>query len=193
MKFDSLNKTKARNAAKMIRAGLAHERPGAGVELIKHWPELGIRVGRVAAYIPIHSEIDVWPLMRALADAGYSLALPCIKRQAHPLEFRAYEIGDKLRRGAFGTREPMRNVALVTPDVMLLPLLAYARDGHRLGYGGGFYDRTLQALRNPKNIKGEIFACGVAFSGQEVPTLLTDSYDEKLDGVLTETGFKGFT
>lgn len=192
MKFDSLNKTKARNAAKMIRAKLAAERPDAGVELLHHWSDMGRRVGRVAAYIPIHSEIDVWPLMRALADAGHSLALPCIKRKGHPLEFRAFTLGDKLRRGAFGTREPMRTATLVTPDIVLLPLLAYSRDGHRLGYGGGFYDRTLQQLRNPKNIEGEIFACGVAYSGQEVPTLLTDKYDQKLDGVLTETGFKRF-
>ncbi len=173
----------------MIRAGLAVERPDAGIELIKHWPELGIRAGRVAAYIPMHSEIDVWPLMHAIANAGHSLALPCIKRQAHPLEFRAYDIGDTLRRGAFGTREPLRTAALVTPDIVLLPLLAYGRDGHRLGYGGGFYDRTLASLRK----QGEIFACGVAYSGQEVPTLPTDRFDEKLDGVLTETGFKGFS
>ncbi|MCF6219847.1 MAG: 5-formyltetrahydrofolate cyclo-ligase [Robiginitomaculum sp.] len=189
MKFDSLNKTKARNAAKMIRAKLAAELPDAGVELLRHWPDIGIRAGCVAAYIPIHSEIDVWPLMRALANSGHDLALPCIKRKGYPLDFRVYEIGDKLRRGAFGTREPMRDKPLVTPDIVLLPLLAYARDGHRLGYGGGFYDRTLQKLR----ASGEIFACGVAYSGQEVPILLTDSYDEKLDGVLTETGFKGFT
>ena len=189
MKFDSLNKTKARNAAKMIRAGLARERPGAGVELIKYWPDLGLKSGCVAAYIPIHSEINIYPLMHALADAGYDLALPCIKRKAHPLEFRSYTISDKLRRGAFGTREPLRDKAIVTPGIVLLPLLAYARDGHRLGYGGGFYDRTLQALRK----SGEIFACGVAFSGQEVPTLLSGQYDEKLDGVLTEAGFKGFT
>lgn len=188
MKFDSLNKTKARNAAKMIRAKLAAERPDAGVELLRHWPDVGRRAGCVAAYIPIHSEIDVWPLMRALADAGHELALPCIKRTGHPLKFRAYKIGDKLRRGAFGTREPMRDAALVRPDIMLLPLLAYSRDGHRLGYGGGFYDRTLQSLRT----SGEIFACGVAYSGQEVPTLLTDQYDQKLDGVLTETGFKRY-
>jgi len=197
MHFDSIHKTKARNAAKMIRAKLAGEQPDAGIELLRHWPDVKNDVGNrprrdkecIAAYIPIHSEIDVWPLMRALADAGHSLALPCIKRKAHPLKFRRFALGDKLRRGAFGTREPMRDVKVVTPDIVLLPLLAYARDGCRLGYGGGFYDRTLQSLR----ASGEIFACGVAYSGQEVPTLPTDQYDEKLDGVLTETGFRKFT
>ncbi|PHS76771.1 MAG: 5-formyltetrahydrofolate cyclo-ligase [Robiginitomaculum sp.] len=201
MKFDSIHKTKARNAAKMIRAKLAAEQPGAGIELLRHWPDAGNRARGnrahrdkmcIAAYIPIHSEIDVWPLMRALEDAGHSLALPCIKRKAHPLEFRCFALGDKLRRGAFGTREPMRNVPRVVPNIVLLPLLAYARDGYRLGYGGGFYDRTLQGLRQNKANAGKIFACGVAYSGQEVPTLPTDQYDEKLDGVLTETGFRKF-
>jgi len=197
MKFDSIHKTKARNAAKIIRAKLAANRPGAGVELLRHWPDVGYKPhrdkGRVAAYIPIHSEIDVWPLMRAMEQAGHSLALPCIKRTAHPLEFREFTPGDMLKRGAFGTREPMRSAALVTPDIVLLPLLAYARNGTRLGYGGGFYDRTLAAFRQKETHAGQIFACGVAYSGQEVPTLPTGQYDEKLDGVLTETGFRKFT
>jgi len=188
MNIVSLSKTKARNAAKMIRAKLAGERPDAGVELLRHWPKLDARGGCVASYIPIHSEVDIWPLIDALADAGHSLALPCIKRKAYPLDFRAYDMGDKLRRGAFGTREPMRSAKVVTPDIVLLPLLAFSRNGHRLGYGGGFYDRTLAHLRS----ESEIFACGVAYSGQEVPTLPTGQYDEKLDGVLTETGFKRF-
>ncbi len=188
MKYDSLHKTKARHAAKMIRAGLAAERPDAGVELLRTWPELGVKTGCVAAYMPIHLEINVLPLMRALADAGHVLALPCIKRKAHPLEFRTYNIGDKLRRGAFGTREPLRDAHIVTPDIVLLPLLAFARDGYRLGYGGGFYDRTLQVLRAQK----QIIACGTAYSGQEVPTLPTDRYDERLDCVLTETGIKRY-
>lgn len=196
MKFDSIHKTKARNAAKMIRAKLAEEQPGAAVELLRYWPEVEYGAGNglhrdkkcIAVYIPIHFEIDVWPLMRALEGAGHSLALPCIKRKAHPLEFRNFTLGDKLRRGAFGTREPMRNADIIKPNIVLLPLLAYARDGYRLGYGGGFYDRTLALLRK----SGEIFACGVAYSGQEVPTLPTDQHDEKLDGVLTETGFRTF-
>ncbi len=197
MKFDSIHKTKARNAAKMIRAKLAADQPGAGIELLRHWPDIGNGLDRVkvcvAAFIPIHSEIDVLPLMHALQDAGHTLALPCIKRKAHPLEFRNFTLGDKLRRGAFGTREPMRNAALVTPDIVLLPMLAYARDGYRLGYGGGFYDRTLASLRQIESNAGEIYACGVAYAGQEVPTVPTDQYDEKLDGVLTETGFRTFT
>jgi len=188
MRFNTLNKTKARNAAKMIRFGLAEASPDAGAELLRHWPNAGVRSGVVAAYIPLHTEIDIWPLIYALADAGHGLALPRIRRKARPLEFRTFTIGDKLQRGPYGTKEPKRGAHIIVPDVVLVPLLAYARDGARLGYGGGYYDRTLSALRR----KGKIFACGVAFSGQEVPTLPTDAHDQKLDGVLTETGFKIF-
>ncbi|MBL4852970.1 MAG: 5-formyltetrahydrofolate cyclo-ligase [Robiginitomaculum sp.] len=189
MKFTTLNKTKARNAAKAIRHGLTLARPGAGSELLRHWPLLGIKSGTIAGYIPIHTEIDVWPLMGALVEAGHTLALPRIRRPGHPLTFHTFNVGDKLVRGPFGTKEPVRSAPVISPDVILLPLLAYARDGSRLGYGGGYYDRTLNALRS----HAKIFACGVAFSGQEVPTLPTDGHDQRLDGVLTETGLRLFS
>lgn len=188
MTFSSLHKTRARNAAKMIRAGLAQENPGAEIELIGHWPKLGIKAGIIAGYLPIKTEINPLPLMQALEDAGHTLALPCIKRANHPLEFRKYKTGDKLRGGAFGTKEPLRRAPLITPDILLLPLLAYSRIGMRLGYGGGYYDRTLEGLRKDK----EIIACGLAYSGQEVPTLDTETHDQGLDCVLTEIGFKDF-
>lgn len=187
----------------MIRAKLVTENTGAGVELIKHWPltciknkqeawrERSERQGvynTIATYIPLQSEIDPTPLMHALVDAGHRLALPCIKRKGHLLEFREYNIGDKLRGGAHGTKEPPRSAPLITPDTILLPLLAYSRIGVRLGYGGGYYDRTLAELRS----KRAIFACGLAYSGQEVPILPSDVHDQVLDGVLTETGFKDF-
>ncbi len=188
MTFDSLEKTRARSAAKMIRFGLAKAGPGAGVELIRCWSQAGMKSGIVAGYLPLHSEIDARPLMRALVDAGHSLALPCIKRKAHPLEFRRYGFGDKLRGGAYNTREPLRGAAITEPDIVLLPLLAFARNGMRLGYGGGFYDRSLAVLRSKK----PIFACGLAFAGQEVPVLPTDEFDQKLDGILTEKEFRVF-
>ncbi|PHR57649.1 MAG: 5-formyltetrahydrofolate cyclo-ligase [Robiginitomaculum sp.] len=193
MSFDSLEKTRARNAAKMIRAKLAYEgveaHLDAGVELIGAWPYAKFKGGVVGCYFPLHSEISPLPLMGALVDAGFDLALPCIKRKAHPLVFRSYSFGDKLRGGAFGTKEPKRDKAIVSPDIVLLPMLAFSRVGMRLGYGGGFYDRTLQELRTKK----PIFACGLAYSGQEVAILPTEQYDQALDGVLTEVGFKEFS
>ncbi len=189
MAFGSLEKTRARNAATMIRMKLSLEQGGAApIDLVKHWPQTGVKTGIIAGYLPIKTELDPRPLMKALADAGHELALPCIKRKARPLEFRRYSFGDKLRGGAYNTREPVRSAASVTPNIVLLPLLAFSRNGHRLGYGGGFYDRTLAALRST----GQIFACGLAFAGQEVPVLTTDDHDQKLDGVLTENGLKVF-
>jgi len=189
MAFGALEKTRARNAATMIRMKLSRESCAAPIDIIKYWPQTGVKTGVVASYLPIKTELDPRPLMTALAQAGHELALPCIKRKQHPLEFRRYQLGDKLRGGAYNTREPQRTAVIVTPDVMLVPLLAFSRDGHRLGYGGGFYDRTLAALRS----QGQIFACGLAFAGQEVPVLTTDEHDQKLDGVLTENGLRIFT
>jgi len=188
MKFSSLDKSRARNAAKMIRIEAATNTPGAAVELLRCWPETGIRTGLAAVYLPIQSEIDTSPLSNALVEAGFDLALPCIKRVAHPLEFRRYKPGDKLRGGAYNTKEPLRTAEIVDPDIVLLPLLAFSRDGYRLGYGGGFYDRSLAELRAKK----QIFACGLAFAAQEVPRVPTDEYDQKLDGVLTEREFRKF-
>jgi 5-formyltetrahydrofolate cyclo-ligase len=196
MSFDALHKTHARNAARMIRQQLCGDEPDAGVELIKHWPQLaaaaqdvlGAKPRIIAAYMPLRSEIDPRPLTQALAEAGYDLALPCIKRKHHPLVFRHYEFGDKLKGGAYGTREPQPSAALYVPDMILLPLLAFSRDGVRLGYGGGYYDRTLAELRASR----KIFACGLAYSGQEVPILSSGEYDQKLDGVLSEKYFRKF-
>ncbi len=188
MSYKNLHKTRARNAAKLIRAQLASRQPEAGVELIRHWPEVGQRKGRVAAYIPIGTEIDVWPLMWALHNLGHEICLPVVARPAKPLQFRLWHKGDRLKPGPYGTREPLHTAPLCTPDIVLVPLLAYSRDGHRLGYGGGFYDRTLQELRSP----GQVFACGIGYSGQEVPTLPVSPTDQKLDAVLTESGFKRF-
>ena len=188
MAFIALEKTKARNAAKLIRSRAETNARGAGVELLRFWPEIGSTSGIVSIYLPIQSEIDPGPLSCALENAGFNLALPCIKRAKHPLEFRQYHPGDKLRAGPYGTKEPLKSADIVDPDIVLLPMLAFSRNGYRLGYGGGFYDRTLAGLRAKK----QIFACGLAYAAQEVPLVPTDQYDQKLDGVLTELEFRKF-
>ena len=188
MPFSSLDKTRARNAAKLIRSRAAQKAPDAAVELLRYWSEIGVRGGIVASFLPIQSEIDPRPLAKALVDAGFELALPCIKRAAHPLEFRRYDLGDKLRGGPYNTKEPLKSAGIVDPDIVLLPLLAFDPNGFRLGYGGGFYDRSLAGLRAKK----KIFACGLAYSAQEVPRVPTDEYDQKLDGMLTEREFRKF-
>ena len=187
----AFQKTRAREQAKLRRA--ASLTPDAGPELIRHWPYLMARGQSVAGYWPIKDEIDVRPLMQALQDAGQTVCLPRIVRKAHPLEFRAYKRGDALKGGPYGTAEPVISAPEVTPDIVLLPLLAFTADGRRLGYGGGFYDRTLAKLRaQAEQGARPFFACAIAYSGQETGDVPTDEYDQRLDGVLTPDGFKVF-
>jgi len=93
-----------------------------------------------------------------------------------------------MERGQFNVLYPKTGEYL-KPQLIFAPLLAFTSTGERLGYGGGFYDRTLETLRK----SGEVFACGVAYAGQEVDHLPTDAHDVPLDGILTEDGFKAFT
>lgn len=132
--------------------------------------------------------MDIVPLLEALDDTGEKVSLPCVQGKDAPLSFRQWAKGDTLRLGAFGVREPQFDQPLMVPDLVLLPLLAFTPTGKRLGYGGGYYDRTLALLRR----KGDVFACGVAYAGQEVPDLPTDEHDQLLDGILTERYFRTF-
>jgi 5-formyltetrahydrofolate cyclo-ligase len=182
----AFHKTRARHTATLVRADLADE--GAGVELIKHWPGARFAGKSVALFMPIKDEIDVRPLMDALLAGGQAVALPLIMRKAHPLSFRAYRAGDTLKRGPYGVEQPLKFAPIIIPDVVLVPLLSFGFDGARLGYGGGFYDRTLAGLR----ANGDVFACGVAYGGQEAANIPTDRHDVRLDGVLTERGFREF-
>lgn len=179
-------KTRARGEAKIVRASCHLQ--GAGAELIRHWPAFEMRGKSVAGFWPIKDEIDLRPLLAALADAGHIVCLPRIVRKAHPLEFRQYNPGDSLKAGAYGTAEPFKTEALVVPDVVLLPLLAFTGNAKRLGYGGGFYDRTIAALRSV----GDVLACGVAYAGQQCSDIPTDKYDQHLDAILTPSGYRKF-
>ena len=136
----------------------------------------------VSAYWPMGSELDPRPLMQALDGRGHGLALPVVAGAGRPLVFRAWMPGDPLRPAAFNTREPGPDKAVMTPRVLLVPLLAFDRAGYRLGYGGGFYDRTLAGLR----AAGTALAVGLAFAGQEVESVPRDVNDRRLDWVVTE-------
>jgi 5-formyltetrahydrofolate cyclo-ligase len=137
----------------------------------------------VAGYSPIRSEIDPTPLMRELAGRGARLALPVITVRDEPLQFRGWSIHDKLRRGPLGIAEPLPEAEELVPDVLLVPLAAFDRAGHRIGYGAGHYDRTLERLRALKAIR----AIGLAFAAQEIAAVPALSHDVVLDYVLTET------
>jgi 5-formyltetrahydrofolate cyclo-ligase len=137
----------------------------------------------VAGYSPIRSEIDPAPLMQELAARGMRLALPVIAARDAPLGFRLWAADDKLLRGPLGILEPSPDAAEIVPDIVLVPLAAFDRWGHRIGYGAGHYDRTLARLRDSQ----KIIAIGLAFAVQEIETIPALPHDVALDYVLTET------
>ena len=138
----------------------------------------------VSGYWPIRSEIDPIPLMRRLEGRGARLALPVIAGRDQPLEFRAWTADAQLLRGPFGIMEPSPQSAIAEPDIVLVPLAAFDRAGHRIGYGAGHYDRTLARLRQSK----PVVAIGLGFSVQETEAVPALAHDVRLDLVLTEDG-----
>jgi 5-formyltetrahydrofolate cyclo-ligase len=138
----------------------------------------------VSAFLSIGAEIDTAPLMDELQRSGHRIALPVMVGKGKPLQFRAWAPGDPLRTVQWGIREPGDDAPVLEPDVLLVPLLAFDRTGARLGYGGGFYDRTLRGLRERRSA----VAVGLAFSMQEVDAVPHLDYDERLDWVLTPDG-----
>jgi 5-formyltetrahydrofolate cyclo-ligase len=137
----------------------------------------------VSGYSPIRSEIDPVPLMRTLAGRGARLALPAVMARGKSLTFRAWYAGDQLMLGPLGILEPSPAAAETIPDIMLVPLAAFDRAGHRIGYGAGHYDYTLAHLRKVKPIA----AIGLAFAAQEIEAVPALPHDVALDYVLTET------
>lgn len=136
----------------------------------------------VSGFMPLKSEIDPLPLMRRLAAAGAGLALPVVAGKGLPLIMHAWDLGAPLVSGIWGIREPMPDAPAVDPDVVIVPLLAFDRHGHRLGYGAGYYDLTLTALR----AKRPILAIGIGYAMQEVAAVPITPRDARLDLVLTE-------
>ena len=137
----------------------------------------------VSGYSPIRSEIDPMPLLRKLAEDGAKLALPCVTTRGKSLIFRLFHPNDRLMLGPLGIPEPSPAAAEVIPDIMLTPLAAFDRLGHRIGYGAGHYDYTFAHLRRSKPVTG----VGVAFAAQEIEAVPALAHDVALDYVLTET------
>ncbi len=136
----------------------------------------------VSGFMAMRTEINPIPLMRKLAETGAQLALPAIAGRGKPLIMRTYQLGDELVRGQWGIREPAPQATQVAPDILLVPLAAFDRAGHRIGYGAGYYDMTIHALRAQKRI----IAVGLAFAAQEIAEIPATPRDERLDFVLTE-------
>jgi 5-formyltetrahydrofolate cyclo-ligase len=142
----------------------------------------------VAGYSPIRSEIDPVPLMQKLAAQGARLALPAITARGQSLSFRVWHINDRLLPGPLGIPEPSPAAAEIMPTIVLVPLAAFDRTGHRIGYGAGHYDRTLAQLHKSKGFA----AIGLAFAAQQVKAVPALQHDVPLDYVLTETQLLDF-
>jgi 5-formyltetrahydrofolate cyclo-ligase len=182
------------DAKKELRAA-AIERRKAAFEL--HGPEASRRIAAhgldflgtnpgavVSGFAAIRDEINPAPLMTWLQAEGFRLALPVMQGKGKPLMMRAWSPGDAMSPAAWGIAEPLDDKPTVDPDVVLVPLLAFDTRGYRIGYGGGYYDRTLQRLRKLK----PVVAIGLAYDEQRVDAVPVESYDQRLDWVLTPSG-----
>jgi 5-formyltetrahydrofolate cyclo-ligase len=177
-------KAELRRAGQARRDALPAQLRQAAAEAIAARPfPLAISAGTiVSGFMPLKSEINPLPLMRKLAGAGASLALPVVAGRGKPLIMRGWKWGEPLVGGVWGIREPVPQAPTVDPDILLVPLLAFDRAGHRIGYGAGYYDLTITQLRANKPIT----AVGIAFAAQEIETVPTTDFDAPLDLVLTE-------
>ncbi|MET0630759.1 MAG: 5-formyltetrahydrofolate cyclo-ligase [Xanthobacteraceae bacterium] len=173
-----------RREALARRDALPRELRAAAAEAIAARPfPLAIAPGAVVSgFMPMKSEINPVPLMRKLADAGATLALPVVAGKGQPLIMRAWSLGEPLAAGVWGIREPKPEAPEVFPDILIVPLLAFDRRGHRIGYGAGYFDMTIAALRAGK----PVVAAGIGFAAQEIAEVPTTPRDARLDLVLTE-------
>ena len=137
----------------------------------------------ISGYCPIRTEIEVFPLMRALHLAGHRLVVPVIEGPGKALRFFEWWPDVEMQDGPFGARIPVDTHELI-PDLVIAPLVGFDRAGWRLGYGGGFYDRTLEGLRETRRVR----AFGYAYSAQEVSSVPTEPTDQRLEGTFTEMG-----
>jgi 5-formyltetrahydrofolate cyclo-ligase len=180
----NLTKAALRSAALEKREALSEAARSAAAQAIAaRGLPLAIAPGTVVSgYCPIRSEVDPKPLMEKLGALGARLALPTVTARGQSLIFRAWSPADRLVLGPLGILEPSPAAAELVPDVMLVPLAAFDRLGHRIGYGAGHYDYTFVHLRKAKPITG----VGLAFAVQEIKSVPALAHDVALDYVLTE-------
>lgn len=179
-------KTEMRRAAVAHRTAAAAGAPDAAAQLASRFlTSVPIRSdAAVSAFWPMSAEIDIRPLLTTLHHRGHICCLPATGPRGQPLQFRRWTPDTVMAEAVFGTCEPPQTAEPVDPDLLIVPLLAFDAAGWRLGYGAGYYDRTLHALRARK----PVLAVGVAFAAQEVPDVPHDDTDERLDWIVTERG-----
>lgn len=179
---------RAERTRALARRADAYARHGdtAGARLAEHGlgflaPQPGAIVSGFSA---IRDEIDPMPLLTRLAGEGHQITLPVMQGKGKPLIFRAWAPGDEMGKVQWGIAEPLPDKPALDPDIVLVPLLAFDGDGYRLGYGGGFYDRSLEGLRAKK----PVVAVGIAYDELRIDAVPHLDYDERLDWVLTPSG-----
>ena len=190
----SKKKQKLRRILKKKRNETFHNNGVVFAEIISNhfynWFKNQNNINNLAFYYPINTEVDPFPIIQLLKKRNLNYCLPVVQKLNSPLIFREWKEDTKLVVSNFGAKIPSDGAFLV-PDLMLIPLLAYDDFGYRLGYGGGFYDRTI--LNFKQNNAKKIFTVGLAFSCQKYSGKLPiDKNDEKIDSVLTEKGFQFF-
>ena len=169
------------DARMLMRAERAAIEPrDAALKLIDHFPLELATLSPVGGYWPVGGEIDGRPLLAALAKAGRTVALPRMQTRAGPARFLTWNSGEALSADAFGVPAPPATGADLAPRLILVPLLAFDRNGNRLGQGGGHYDRIISLYR----AHGAI-AVGLAYAEQEMGVVPTGAHDAQLDWVVT--------
>ena len=184
-------KAACRRHAVLQRAELADASPDAAIMLASHAERIAGQYGSgvFAGYIPIHSELSPLALLKNLVALGCDLALPITPEEGQPLQFHRWEIDGLLNDGPYGTKQPPACNDKCNPDVILAPMLAFDGDGWRLGYGGGFYDRTVASLRGCGQ---RVKLIGIAYEEQKVNKIPVGPFDMPLDAVLSPTGISEF-
>lgn len=168
------------------RREIAHNvaKDSAPLALLKHRFPITPQAGRsiVSAFYPYQSEIDARPLLGKLAGDGWTTALPVVIKLGEPLQFRRWLPGEPTIAGKWNIPRPGEDAPIVEPDLLLVPLLAFDRRGYRLGYGGGFYDRSIARLSATKPIT----TIGLAYAAQAVDHVPHDALDQPLNYIMTE-------
>lgn len=187
-------KRELRRAARAARKRLVErvDRAALARSALRHLIESGwLEAGAaVSAFWPMAEEFDTRPILHGLHERGHVCLLPAVAARGQPLLFRRWRPDTVLVEEGFGVLTPDASAPAMRPDLLLVPLLAFDADGDRLGYGGGYYDRSLAALRADGAPRPR--AIGLAFAAQEVPAVPHGPGDERLDGIVTEAGTRAF-
>lgn len=182
-------KVALRIKARALRAALDHEERAQMANAASAHFFAGVALKPsdvVAAYWRIRDELDCQPILIKLMDTGQTVVLPVVLGPEQPLDLRVWEQGTSLYEAGFGTLAPSELAPRAEPDVVLMPLLAFDKNGTRLGYGGGYYDRTLARFKKRPRL------IGLAFSAQELDRIPRDGHDVPLDAIVTEAGVRHF-